>query len=154
MNPKGRTPLPPQSVVVCLHTDRKKKARGLCNVCYNKFLYKTSEKHRKRVLKQSSATYYRRKENGTYYTGMRRDRLRRYGLTIEQYSVLLQKQNGVCAICGQTESTKTKANLAVDHEHGTGKVRGLLCMMCNTGIGKFSTREILQRAISYLEASA
>src|SRR5258706_15399372 len=54
---------------------------------------------------------------------------RNYGMTIEQYFVLLEKQNGICAICG---SKPKKIKLAVDHNHKTGIVRGLLFFLCNT----------------------
>lgn len=62
----------------------------------------------------------------------RRDHLRRYyGLTLEQYSKMEQDQGGLCAICRQ-EPPPSKQGLVVDHNHQTGKVRGLLCNRCNT----------------------
>jgi hypothetical protein len=68
--------------------------------------------------------------------------LKLYGLTYADYEAMLEAQGGVCAICGNHEeqvmrkSGKRKA-LAVDHDHETGVVRGLLCNGCNTGIGHF-----------------
>lgn len=56
-----------------------------------------------------------------------------YGLTLEQYTELLQSQAGVCAIC-RTPNRDGK-RLAVDHNHETGKIRGLLCQGCNFAIG-------------------
>lgn len=71
----------------------------------------------------------------------------RYGITLEQYNNQLDIQNNKCAICG----TKSEKSLAVDHCHTTGKVRGLLCLKCNTAIGKLNDDVILlQRAIEYL----
>jgi hypothetical protein len=72
----------------------------------------------------------------------------KYGLTIEDYSKMVSAQGGACAICGSVEK------LAVDHDHKTGAVRGLLCYRCNTGIGflKDST-SVLASAIRYLEKS-
>ena len=65
--------------------------------------------------------------------------LTKYGLTLEMYSLLLQHQNGVCAICEGVEKRHGKngkpINLSVDHKHGTQETRGLLCMKCNTAIG-------------------
>lgn len=58
----------------------------------------------------------------------------RYGITAEQYDVLLVAQDYRCAICGQHQDDLTR-QLAVDHDHQTGAVRGLLCRGCNTGIG-------------------
>jgi hypothetical protein len=57
-----------------------------------------------------------------------------YGLTLEEYDILLKSQNNVCAICGK--ESKKKA-MCVDHDHVTGKIRGLLCDLCNTGLGAF-----------------
>ena len=72
----------------------------------------------------------------------------RYGLSKEEYYSLLENQNGVCAICFK----KDKIRLAVDHNHNTGKVRGLLCSNCNRGIGllKDSTAMLLSAA-QYLQ---
>jgi hypothetical protein len=72
---------------------------------------------------------------------------RHYNLTPEQYEELLQSQNMVCAICHKTDTTR----LAVDHDHFTGHVRGLLCGICNRGLGNFKDdTELLQKAIQYL----
>lgn len=74
----------------------------------------------------------------------------RYGLKKEEYLALLKAQNGRCAICG---FIPTEA-LAVDHEHITGKVRGLLCKPCNLGIANFKENsDCLQNAIAYLRSS-
>lgn len=62
-----------------------------------------------------------------------------YGLTREGYESLLRQQNGVCAICNKPETAKTNhghlRNLSVDHSHKTGKVRALLCSVCNRALG-------------------
>lgn len=54
--------------------------------------------------------------------------LKKYSLTIDQYDCMLRAQNGVCAIC---KRPPTKKRLAVDHDHLTGRNRGLLCGLCN-----------------------
>lgn len=82
------------------------------------------------------------------------ERKRKFGITPERYSELLQSQNSVCAICDQPETAtrmgKIKA-LAVDHCHKSGKIRGLLCSDCNTGIGKLKDDpKVLLAAIQYL----
>lgn len=56
-----------------------------------------------------------------------------YGITEAQYQCLLVGQNGVCALCGSPPKTR---RLAVDHDHQTGRVRGLLCDPCNRSLGK------------------
>lgn len=85
----------------------------------------------------------------------RRQALKRYGLSEDQYAQLLQDQHGVCAICGKPETSvrmgRTRA-LAVDHDHRAGDVRGLLCRRCNTGLGLFfDDPATLRRAALYLE---
>ena len=75
-----------------------------------------------------------------------------YGITQEDYDVMLRAQGGVCKICGQKESVD-RFPLAVDHDHKTGKVRGLLCGSCNTGLGKFNDDpDLLLKAMKYLGA--
>ena len=76
----------------------------------------------------------------------------KFSLSISDYNELLQKQGGVCAIClMRSTSNSYHKNLAVDHDHKTGRIRGLLCMRCNTALGAFNDdRHILQRAIVYL----
>jgi hypothetical protein len=74
-----------------------------------------------------------------------------YGLTLEDYDAMLEAQGGVCAICGGGPIGGREKYLCVDHDHETGKVRGLLCGHCNTGIGKLKhDSSILAAAIEYL----
>ncbi len=79
----------------------------------------------------------------------------RYGLTLDQYNQMLESQNGVCVICGKSEthiSGGTLSSLCVDHDHGTGKIRELLCNNCNRGIGYLmDSPEITQKAADYLK---
>jgi hypothetical protein len=83
---------------------------------------------------------------------MRAARFRdRYGITIEEYETLLEKQGGVCALCRKPCATGRR--LAVDHDHSTGAVRALLCYRHNVGIGYFDeSPELLRSAANYLEA--
>lgn len=86
------------------------------------------------------------------------NRLARFGLTPDQYLEMLNAQGGVCAICEAPESStdakgRIKA-LAVDHDHATGAIRGLLCANCNKGIGNLGDSvETLIAAAAYLEAA-
>ena len=74
----------------------------------------------------------------------------KYGITLDFYDKLLEKQNYVCAICNLTNNNGYK--LCVDHCHTTGKIRGLLCHTCNTALGKFKdNEELLINAIKYLK---
>ena len=70
-----------------------------------------------------------------------------YGLTEEQYDILLETQGGRCAIC---KTSPDKRRLVVDYCHSSGRVRGLLCDACNLGLGKFrDDPKILQEAARY-----
>lgn len=73
----------------------------------------------------------------------------RYGITVETYEKMLVDQGGVCAIC--KKACNTGKRLSVDHDHDTGKVRGILCQRCNRGIGHFKSIEDLESAVSYLK---
>ena len=77
-----------------------------------------------------------------------------YKITLSEYQKMHDAQGGVCLICGNEQTGRGKKNnqLAVDHNHKTGKIRGLLCTNCNTGIGNLrDSIEMLQKAIKYLE---
>ena len=77
--------------------------------------------------------------------------LSKYGITYKDYNTMFTTQNGCCAICGKHQSILTY-RLAVDHNHKTGKVRGLLCKNCNTSLGVMEdSTELLSKAIQYLE---
>jgi hypothetical protein len=72
-----------------------------------------------------------------------------YNLTPEQLEIMVQAQQGVCAICKQPERQNTR--LSIDHNHQTGKIRGLLCRNCNAALGAFKDNPLyLQIAIDYL----
>lgn len=76
---------------------------------------------------------------------------KQYGITIDEYNAMLMKQNNQCAICGKTPEENGRG-LAVDHDHVTGKIRALLCLSCNNGLGQFNDDvELLQSAITYLK---
>lgn len=74
-----------------------------------------------------------------------------YGITLDEYNTMLEAQGGVCAICKGTEGMSRDVQMAVDHCHTTGKVRGILCSHCNRGLGFFKDNiESLKAAIKYL----
>lgn len=94
------------------------------------------------------------RENPERYAAARREhKMRRYGLTPAQYEALLVSQGGVCAICGDEE--RDGWDFAIDHEHGSGRVRGLLCRRCNVGIGLLrDDADVVEAAARYLRRSA
>lgn len=73
--------------------------------------------------------------------------LRHYGLTMGDYARMRREQENRCAICERDDK-----DLVIDHDHVTQKVRGLLCTLCNTGLGNFGDNvRGLQRAVNYLK---
>jgi len=91
-----------------------------------------------------------------YVPWKRRDKFLRdkYGITLNDYEAMWIAQGGRCGICGLYESVAatTYKNLVVDHDHDTGKVRGLLCDLCNKGLGQFKDDiNRVRRALTYLE---
>lgn len=78
-----------------------------------------------------------------------------YGITDEEYDQLLEGQGGVCAICKRPETKRGPQGgprrLSVDHDHETRRVRGLLCLSCNTGIANFlESADLLMTAARYV----
>lgn len=98
--------------------------------------------------------YYRdwkEKNPEKWAASQHKNNLKQYGITPEDYDEMHAAQGGVCAIC--LGDCPTGRRLAVDHCHETGSVRGLLCLKCNTGIGKFGdSPELLLAAADYLES--
>ncbi len=120
---------------------KHKRCKGGIN-SYCKDCHKTAVKnHRDKPDSKKRLAAYKRKKH--------------YGITLEQYEQMLELQTGVCAICHRPEVAKNKwgyKRLAVDHNHQTGKVRGLLCNNCNNGLGRMKdSKEILLQAALYLE---
>jgi hypothetical protein len=78
----------------------------------------------------------------------RKNRLRRYGLSVQDYDNMSARQNGSCAICRK----KSDGRLCIDHSHVTRKLRDLLCRRCNGGLGFYDDDPILVRAAAdYLD---
>ena len=100
--------------------------------------------------------YYYRKDSDRYSAECKacrieRQRVRRIGVSNQDYEAMLIRQEGQCAICKSKLNSSRYTKFAVDHCHKTGKVRGLLCTNCNTAIGLMKDSVIrLQQAIDYL----
>jgi hypothetical protein len=114
-----------------------KQQTKYCNKkCAKHYIHK-----RWRTLNRERVNSYNRGNYRRYY-------YKRYGLTLEQYQSLVEKQGGRCAICKRV----LEKILVVDHCHETGRVRGLLCDRCNAGLGMFVDNPlILKSAIEYLK---
>jgi hypothetical protein len=76
---------------------------------------------------------------------------RKFGISVEEYIKMSDAQGNRCAICG-VHQVELERKMAVDHSHKTGKIRGLLCIHCNLGIGHLQDSvDVLKKAQKYLE---
>lgn len=124
--------------------------RGSCGLCQNEKSRVNRQENVEREQRRKRDWYQEHKDEVA--DRMRESHLiRRYGITTAEYETLLEAQNGVCAICARPESSSRYGYLAVDHDHETGVVRGLLCGGCNKALGGFGdSEELLAKAIAYL----
>jgi hypothetical protein len=75
-----------------------------------------------------------------------------YGISYEEYEEKRKEVQYCCEICGKHEEDHSRGKLFVDHDHDTGKYRGLLCTQCNSALGMvYDNVEILQKMIEYLQ---
>lgn len=116
----------------------------------------SSEEYREQNRIYSRAYAAEHKEERSRYA--KNYRLQRhYGIGWAEFSAMLAEQNGKCAICDIAMTPPARASkhsiaVTVDHCHGTGKVRGLLCYSCNLGLGVFKDNlDRLRSAVGYLE---
>lgn len=128
-----------------------------CKECQVKKSVAWGKLNRETINKRVSETgyfreYYKKNREKVLETTWRSRIKTMYGITPEIYESMFRAQNGVCSIC---EAPPINERLCVDHNHTTGKVRGLLCKSCNVAIGRFNddTRTV-KNAISYLEKHA
>lgn len=129
------------------HPERAALARGLCSTCYRREWREENPEANKEAVRR----HYSRRSADPAYKKLhaRRVRARRYGLTLEQLDALLDAQGDQCAVCGST------GKLHIDHCHGTGAIRGLLCGGCNSSAGHAGDDPARLRAIAdYLERSS
>ena len=125
-------------------TQRKYRDTHKEKVSGYKKLYR--EKHSEEIKKYAKE---HKEANPEYYRNYML--VYRFGITLEDYNNMFNIQKGCCAVCGKHQSELNRI-LAVDHDHDTGKVRGLLCMSCNTSIGKLGDSiESIEKVLSYLK---
>jgi hypothetical protein len=137
------------------YIDRRKKdgRRSACKVCYLEIQHKYYYSNPEKIRTQSHACYISHRDVRRKYLSANKEKardwlLKKYGLSSEKYNILLDSQFGKCAICGNDNGGKY---LHVDHDHVTGKVRGLLCSECNHGLGNFrDDSELIKKAELYL----
>ena len=131
------------------HPDRPHEAHGLCETCYKQRLTaKDPEK------KRAYSTAWRRKNPEKASAAIRNWNLKRkFGITVDEYDRMREAQAGLCGICGRPEQMLAK-RLAVDHDHETGQIRGLLCGPCNVVLGYIENPEWSAKAAAYLKTHA
>lgn len=119
---------------------KRGKSNTRCKECINTYYknyWKNTEAYEKHKIRVNS------NRNG------QKVRAKKYGLTEEELIELFKRNDGICESCNINEA------VAVDHCHLTGKIRGVLCFGCNTGIGKLGDSiEGLKNALAYLERAA
>lgn len=115
----------PVRVNECGHPDRKHRAKGMCQPCLDKSRYENN----KEAENARSRAYYRANRAEQIQKAVARNVLRNYGITVEQRDLMVAQQSGKCAVCEKEKP------LVVDHDHGTGAVRSMVCNQCNVAIG-------------------
>lgn len=137
------------------------KSKGLCKMHYQRLLRHGHTMYRDRK-KPAKPCFIETCDNHAYAKGLchahyiKQRTWQNAGICAERYQEMLREQSGVCAICGKPEksphrlSGKTK-NLAIDHCHDTGIIRGLLCSSCNRAIGLLNDDpSLLAKAYKYV----
>ncbi len=105
----------------------------ICRLCENNRRDARNEINRVKVNRTANAWYHANQEKVRIWR-----RLNKYGITEEEYNTLLEKQNYQCAVCHEIPEEW----LCVDHDHITGKIRGLLCKSCNLLVGEYEKMDI------------
>jgi hypothetical protein len=119
------------------HSSCAKGVRAECKTCHNK----VSKVRHKKYIKENPD-----KRRSTVLKN-------KYGVTFEQYRAMLGAQGNACKICGSFSPGASKDHFSIDHDHKTGKIRGILCHGCNAGLGMFKEdTQSLKQAICYLDS--
>lgn len=119
-------------------------ALGLCKKCYEN---QEGPKWRQKMYVKNPT--HRKAKWRQYHL---RDALKTFSITGDEFKRMYDSQDGLCKICLGPPIGKTR--LSIDHDHVTGKVRGLLCDRCNVGLAQFKEDvKLLLRAADYLEQS-
>jgi hypothetical protein len=128
-------------------SNRRDGLQTYCRSCHNKIQREKYALDPSQKIKRQVRERKRKSKNPLAKKNSELQRL--YGISIDQYVELFSLQGEVCKICKQ--NCKTKKSLSVDHDHLSGKIRGLLCNRCNRAIGMFEdSPELLGLAARYL----
>ncbi len=149
------------TVAATCHPGRFAQARGLCKSCYDRWLKSVNPEYKRRQEENSKrwcvshptewkAIRDRRSAKVKADPLYRRESAltKKYGMTLADYAIRLASQGGTCALCFRGPAAKP---LHVDHDHKTGRIRGLLCHQCNWYLGVVDKDpKILSRIAAYL----
>lgn len=134
------------------HPERVHRARGMCDACYDRWLYANSPKNR--ATKLRNAKNWKSANSQKVKTLARNSKLKhKYGITTADYDRMFAAQYGQCGIC-----KRSGIPLHVDHNHDSGAVRELLCLRCNGSLSwveAFLTNQtFVIAALRYMEKHA
>lgn len=142
------------------HPNRPHASKGLCDTCYHRVWYQANKQ---RAMNTAMRHYWKnvdskrkeaREKYHSNYLG-RKDKnwanklKNKFGITPDDFNLMLSKQDNLCAICANPE--RGSKRLSIDHNHTTGKVRGLLCTSCNTTLEALENIEWRTKAEVYLK---
>jgi len=131
----------------CGLTDRYKSRA--CRPCSKKYYAQWKKEHPERTRQ-----LYVARRDADPDRNKNKKLEKNYGIDVDIYTSLLEKQDNKCAIC-KTQKCPTGRRFSVDHCHATNSIRGLLCVNCNQGLGNFKdSSERLIAAITYLKLTA
>jgi Recombination endonuclease VII len=109
----------------------------------------TKVKEKRRLEREYRKDYYNSPDRKLKYRQKYIEK--KFEIPYSEYNKMFEEQKGVCAICSKPETSSKCTYLSIDHDHSTMKIRGLLCVSCNRGLGMFwDNPELLQNAINYL----
>lgn len=140
------------------HPERmaRNQKRQLCGSCENReYRLRDPERHQRtlEINRQRMRIAYLNADPAEHAEKQRVRRLKhRYGMTMDDYNVMLENQKGVCKICGKAPRSQP---LYVDHCHATNVVRGLLCAACNTAVGQLVDKghNFLNKLFKYVQSN-
>ena len=128
----------------CNHDNKAIRLGRRCSTCYENERYAVSESYRER-RKNATRTYYSTLNKAVE---SRKRQLRRikqlYGLSKKEYNAIVDAHDGLCDLCHERPASH------IDHDHETGRFRGLLCARCNLGLGWMETQGWTEKAFGYL----
>lgn len=130
------------------HPEKDTHSNGLCNLCYKRkrrqdYLIRNPQPPKPKPKYKINKEIRQREVRRNY------NLKKKYAIDDDSYLKLVQAQNGKCAICKKDHPGYS--NFAVDHNHDTGQIRGILCKRCNIGLGYFKDDyNLLEAAATYL----